>query len=103
MNRRSEILVRVHLAWNGWQSAEIPFDALTGIHWRQPPGAPHHLIHGCVDCRTAADRGLPHCCDGTPHQLLVCILKHHATEPVYAVLVRAADERRGLARAAAAS
>lgn len=98
-----ERVVRVHLAWNGWQCAEIPFDALTNVHWRQPGGAPHRLVHAYVDCRIATRCGLPHACDAVdPHRLLVCVLKHHATVSTYRELAHSAEARDRLSRAAAA-
>ena len=86
-----ERLVRVHTTWDGWQSAEVPIDALAEVHWRQPAGAPHPLIHAYLDCRSAVSAGLPHDCpDGTLHRLLVCIIKRHATASIFDALVDAA-------------
>ena len=45
-----ELLIRVHDAWQGWRSAEVRFGDLRDIHWSQPKGAPHSLIHAYVPC-----------------------------------------------------
>jgi len=92
-----ERLVRVHQDWCGWHSAEIPVDALTGVHWRQPNGAPHRLLYGFVACSAIVSGDIPHDCrDGSTHRLAVCVLKRHTTPVLFDELSRRADagERR---------
>ena len=92
-------LIRVHSRWCGWHSAEIPLEALTNVHWHQPPGAPHEFLHGSVSCRRLINGDIPHDCrGGEAHTLVVCVLKHHATPSSFAELCREADSRREGAR-----
>ena len=68
---------------------------LQDVHWFQPSGAPRRLVHGYVSCASIMAGALPHDCDRTvaPHRLLVCVIKSHTSEPVYAELERRANER----------
>jgi hypothetical protein len=86
--------IRVHGSWSGWRSAEIPLADLEDVHWCQPSGAPHRLVHGFVRCTVAPSGELDHHCDGsTPHRVPVCVLKHHVVPSAYAELTRRADAR----------
>ena len=89
------VLIRVHGSWSGWRSAEVHLADLEDVHWRQPPGAPHALIHARVWCTRRWTGDLPHDCDrrSAPHRLLVCVLKRHTTATIYAELARLADQR----------
>lgn len=96
MEPQNELLIRVHREWHGWRSAEVRFSDLRDIHWSQPVGAPHSLIHAYVSCTDLVTGDIPHDCDGrsTPHRMLVCVLKRHAIPSAYAALVRDADRQR---------
>jgi hypothetical protein len=95
MEPKHGLLIRVHREWRGWRSAEVRFGDLRDIHWLQPSGAPHSLIHAYVSCTAMVTGEIPHDCDGTsaPHRLLVCVLKRHALPSAYATLVRYADQQ----------
>jgi hypothetical protein len=91
-----ELMIRVHRAWNGWRSAEVRLSHLRDVHWRQPAGAPHPLIHAYVSCDDVVSGAIPHECHQSarvPHMLLVCVLKHHTLCTPYADLVRCANAR----------
>lgn len=94
-----DVLVRVHPEWRGWRSAEVPMRNLQELHWRQPPGAPHPMLHGFVSCSDIVTGDIPHDCASGPgrHRLLVCILKRHTVASVYLALTRRADQPRPLA------
>jgi hypothetical protein len=93
MPPENETVIRVHHEWNGWRSVEVPLTGLRDVHWFQPTGAPHPLVHGFVDCTELPGGAIPHDCDvrSTPHALRVCVLKRHALSSVYDQLVRRAD------------
>ena len=88
------LLIRVHREWHGWRSAEVPFGELRDVHWFQPPGAPHSLIHAYVPCTAPVTGDISHDCDrkSAPHRLLVCVLKRHAIPSAYTALARYADQ-----------
>jgi hypothetical protein len=93
---QNELMIRVHRAWNGWRSAEVRLSHLHDVHWRQPAGAPHPLIHGYIACDNIVTGAIPHECHQlarAPHTLLVCVLKHHTLSSAYAELVRFANAR----------
>jgi hypothetical protein len=94
MRAHEEILICLHADWKAWQSATVRFTELRDVHWHQPVGAPHAMVHGYVGCTTIVAGDIPHNCDPTsaPHRLRVCVLKRHTTDAVYAVLARLADE-----------
>ena len=86
-------VVRVQCEWNGWRTAEVSIDDLEQIHWFQPAGAPHPLLHAYVSCGRLANTGVSH--DGCsrsprPHRVLVCVLKRHHLPSVYAEIERRA-------------
>jgi hypothetical protein len=91
-------LVVVQRDWNGWRKAMVPFNALEGVHWRRPTGAPRPLIFGYVSCDSLLSGEIPHeCGDATaPHRLLVCVLKCHTGPSVFQELVKAADRGSSL-------
>jgi hypothetical protein len=98
MQRENDTLVRVHREWDGWRSAEVRIGDLEDVHWFQPSGAPHTLVHAFVPCRAATNGDIPHECDrsSAPHRLLVCVLKRHTVPTVYAGLARMANDREAL-------
>ena len=73
----------------------VPVEALDGIHWSWPAGAPQPILHA----RVAADRilvgSLPHACAGAPCRcaVAVCILRAHARPGLYDDLARRAGAR----------
>jgi hypothetical protein len=87
-----DVLVRVHHTWHGWRSAEVRMGDLQRVHWFQPPGAPHPLLHAVVSCSDIVTGDIPHDCASTPgrHRLLVCVLKRHALASIYVALSRMA-------------
>jgi len=85
-------LVVVQRDWNGWRKAMAPVSALEDVHWHQPVGAPRPLIHAYVTCSALVSGDVPHeCADGSPHRLLVCVLRQHTAPSVFEQLTRAAD------------
>jgi hypothetical protein len=93
-----DFVVNVQDCWNGCRGADVRLGALRLVHWHQPDRAPHEMVHGYVFCTDIISGQIPHECDHrTPHQLLVCVLKKHATAMVYDELVRRADGRATLA------
>jgi len=100
-----DALIHVRSDWNDWHGASIRFDDLDDIHWCQPIGAPHAIVHGYISCSKIVDGVIPHWCDerSAPHRLHVCVLKKHTIPAVYTELVRRADahemrsEHRGIA------
>ena len=93
MRPNNATIIRVQSEWNGWRTAGIPLSDLQQIHWFQPNGAPRRLVHGYVSCANITPGELPHNCAGeqSPHRLLVCVLKVHTSEAVYAELERRAN------------
>jgi hypothetical protein len=87
-------LVVVQRDWNGWRKAMTPAAALEQLHWRQPAGAPRPLLHAYVSCTALISGDVPHECTGagTPHRLLVCVLKCHTAPSVYEELALRANE-----------
>ena len=85
--------IRVHETWDGWRYAEARASGLRDVHWLQPPGAPHPLIHAFVSCTSLSLGSLAHQCDpsSAPHQLRVCVLKRHTTPSAYAALAERAE------------
>jgi hypothetical protein len=94
MSAEDRTLIRVNREWNGWRSAEVRLADLRGVHWFQPIGAHHPLLHAYIWCTTIVSGDIPHACDDTPapHSVMVCVLKRHAVPTVYAELARRADE-----------
>lgn len=93
MPLQTATLIRVYDQWNGWHSAEIRIEDFTGVHWFQPPGAPHRMLHGFILCTNLVTGNIPHDCDGGPgsHRLTVCVLKKQTASTAFAELVRRAD------------
>src|SRR5688500_6763578 len=89
-------LVRVQSGWKDWRSVEVPLRDVTDLHWLQPPGAPHALLHGYVPCTSIVSGEIPHRCDAqsAPHRLLVCALKRRTPAALYAAMARQADAAR---------
>jgi len=87
-------LIQVQHEWNGWRAADVRFGDLQNVHWLQPAGAPHPLVHAYISCASVVHGDIPHACDreSTPHRLRVCVLKRHAIATTYAELARRADE-----------
>jgi hypothetical protein len=86
-------LICVQSGWKDWRTAEVRVRDLTGVHWLQPIGAPHALLHGYITCTSVVSGEIPHRCDGAsaPHRLLVCALKRRTPPAAYAALARQAD------------
>jgi hypothetical protein len=84
-------LVVVQQDWSGWRKAWAPVSSLEGVHWRQPAGAPKPLVHGYLPCSALVSGSLPHDCTGTPHHLLVCVLRQHTAPCVFESLVQRAN------------
>lgn len=95
MQAPDEMLIRVHGEWDGWRSAEVRSGELIDVHWFQPNGAPHRLVHAFIPCTKIVTGDIPHRCERKtlPHRLRVCVLKRHTISTVYAQLARRADER----------
>jgi len=88
-----DAIVRIQSEWNGWHAAEVKLDDLEAIHWLQPTGAPHPLLHAYVSCACLASGDIPHDRGRTPcpHRIRVCVLKRHVVPSVYAELAQRAD------------
>ena len=99
MDRHEHFRICLHADWKAWQSATARFVDIHDLHWHQPAGAPHALVHGYVACTDIVAGQIPHQCDPrtAPHRLRVCILKRHTTADVYAMLARLADDAVSLA------
>jgi hypothetical protein len=93
MQTETDVVIRVHREWAGWQSAEIRLRDLEDVHWYQPAGAPHALIHGFVSSAmlTSGDLSGPTNPPSTAVRTLVCVLKRHCTPTTFAELARRAD------------
>jgi hypothetical protein len=93
MTPDEEISISVTASWKDWRSARVRLIDLQDVHWHQPIGAPHPLVHAYVACTDIAGGEFSHGCAATamPHQLRVCVLKSHNIPAVYAVLVRQAS------------
>jgi hypothetical protein len=81
--------------WNDWRLVHTRLGNLSDVHWHQPRGASHPLIHAWLLCSDVVGGELWHCCNrlSAPHRLCVCVLKKHNISSAYAELVRQADER----------
>src|SRR5689334_7458473 len=95
MKRYDDISIGLHASWNHGQAASARFADLRDVHWHQPPGAPHALVHGYVSCADNVSGNIPHACDPitAPHNLHVCVLKRHTIPEVWAALARLAERR----------
>ena len=95
MPLQDETLIRVHREWDGWRTAEVRVGDLQDVHWFQPHGAPHPLVHARVLSTNLVTGDILHDCERSPgpHRLRVCVLKRHTVPTVYADLARRADER----------
>lgn len=96
MGRYDDVIIRVHSNWDAWQTGAVRVGDLEEVHWFQPARAPRVMLHGYVSCDCLVGGGCLHECDRTsaPHRLRVCVVKRHATAPVYAELVRRAAAER---------
>ena len=94
MPTHDDMLIRVRSEWKGWHDAEVRLRDLQSLHWYQPSGAPHPLVHGYIFCTDILTGEMPHDCEQTapPHRLLVCVLKRHTLTTAFAELARRADE-----------
>jgi hypothetical protein len=89
---QSGTLIRVHLEWNGWRSAEVRLEDFTGVHWFQPKGAPRQLLHGFISAEKILAGDLPDPGEGSlPPRLRVCVLKRHTVSSVFQELERRAS------------
>ena len=86
------VVVRVHVAWNGWQYADVPLAILKDVHWYHPVGAARPLVHAYVPSEVfgaVASFGVR-----MASRLHVCVLKGHALASAYQALVRYADQHQ---------
>jgi hypothetical protein len=98
MWRQEDVVIRVHESWSGWRSAEVALTDVEDVHWSQPPGAPHPLIHAFVRAARVNNGDLVSARDASRRNvILVCVLKRHTVATVYAGLARRADARRAVA------
>ena len=88
MPAHEDMLIRVLSEWKDWRYAEVRLRDLHGVHWLQPSQAPRPFLHGYTLCTNLVTGEIPHRCDrsGSPHRLLVCILKAHNLPTVFAEL-----------------
>jgi hypothetical protein len=91
-----DFLISVNGDWRDWRSAIVRLADLWEVHWRQPAGASHSLVHGYICCTDILGGGIPHLCPpgAGPHRLIVCVLKSRTLPAVYAELARRAGEQR---------
>jgi hypothetical protein len=92
MRADEDLRISVTSDWKDWRSTHVRIADLLDIHWHQPLGAPHPLVHAYIACsEIVGDR--PHVCDeaGSPHHVRVCVLKSHNIPSVYNALARRAD------------
>jgi hypothetical protein len=89
-------LVRVQSDWKDWRTVEVRLRDVTDLHWSQPAGAPHALLHGYISCASIVSGELSHRCDqsSAPHRLLVCALKRRTPTAIYAIMALQADAAR---------
>jgi hypothetical protein len=99
MEAYEDIWIYLHADWKAWRSATARLIHLHDVHWHQPAGAPHAMVHGYVACTDIVAGEIPHDCDprSAPHRVRVCVLKRHTTATVYAMLARLADDVLSLA------
>jgi hypothetical protein len=93
MRADEELRISVTADWKDWRSTRVRVTDLRDVHWYQPLGAPHALVHAYIACtEIIGDR--MHVCDAaaTPHNVRVCVLKSHNIPSVYAALARRADQ-----------
>jgi hypothetical protein len=79
-----------------WRAANARLGDLRDVHWHQPMGAPHPVLHAYVSCADVSGDLLHHCdASSAPHVVRVCILKSRNTPGVYAALAQKADAGSG--------
>ena len=90
MNSYNDSAISVNVEWNDWRSAHARLADLHDVHWHQPKGAPHPMLHAYVSCREINGAALPHQCEASsaPHAIRVCVLKSHNIPEVYTELAR---------------
>ena len=95
MQSEATRIIRVQSEWNGWRTARRENERPPRGPLVPAEGAPRSLVHGYVSCASITAGELPHNCTGTgsPHRLLVCVIKSHTSEAVYAELERRANAR----------
>jgi hypothetical protein len=89
-----EYPVLVRRQWNSHLIAEVPFAAISGLHWSSMSGgvharAPRDFLHGYISCAAIIDGALAHSCrhgEG-PHHIKVCIVKKDNKRVAFAALV----------------
>lgn len=96
MGPYDDMSICLHADWKHCVTASTRFADLHDVHWYQPPGAPHAMVHGYVACTDIVTGAIPHTCDPTttPHRLYVCVLKRHTIPSLYAELARLADRQK---------
>jgi len=90
MTSHDNCAISVNAEWNDWRSANARLSDLHDVHWHQPKGAPHPLLHAYVSCTEITGPALAHDCEASsaPHTIRVCVLKSHNIPAVYTELVR---------------
>ena len=79
MNKVETVCVRRQ--WNDFRVAEVPFGALSNLHWTQISGgvrapAPQPFVHGYVWCDDVEGEIGHSCRHGFgPHEIKVCVVK----------------------------
>jgi len=94
MRADEDLRISVTASWKDWRSARVRIVDLQDVHWHQPSGAPHPLVHAYIACTEVADGEFAHVCEETltPHHLRVCVLKSHNLPAVYALLAGQASQ-----------
>jgi hypothetical protein len=94
MRADDDLRISVTADWKDWRSTRVRIADLGDVHWYQPVGAPHPLVHAYIACSEILVDGT-HVCDMavTPHRVRVCVLKSHNIPSVYSVLARRADQK----------
>jgi hypothetical protein len=90
MTPHDDCAISVNVAWNDWRPAKARLCDLRDVHWHQPKGAPHPMLHAYVSCREITGSAMLHQCEAAsaPHDIRVCVLKSHNIPAVYTKLVR---------------
>jgi hypothetical protein len=96
MRLYNDFLISVNGDWQDWRSAMVRLADLWDVHWREPVGASHPLVHGYICCTNIVSGEVPHDCPrgSGPHRLIVCVLKSRTLPAVYAGLARRADHQQ---------
>jgi hypothetical protein len=93
--RPDDFPISVTADWRDWRWASARLGDLRDVHWHQPKGAPHAMVHAFLSCADVSGE-FSHACDpsSAPHSVRVCILRSHNLSAAYAELTRRADQAR---------